>query len=264
MKVVKADATELALVALLDALASILIPLEITPGRLSQIARASFVKTTLANARKRTSGRPHLARIAALTGLSRTEVKRLVSSNFELGEQQPETFPRALRVLKAWQVSKGYSRSGQALPLRIHGPFPSFETLCREYSGDIPYKVILSELELRSRLRFRDRKRLVLPNKSSDRQRERSDEVSNLTFAASLFERLSSGNAVLLRRKDIVKAPTDIERTYVEKAIAGRIRSSLEDLPHLFVTRRGSRLSKECVDIYTVVLRSGSPKNSRG
>lgn len=264
MKVVKADATESALVALLDALASILIPLEITPARLSQIARASFVKTSLANARKRTSGRPHLARIAAMTGLSRAEVKRIVSSNFELGEQQPETFPRALRVLKAWQESRGYSRSGRALPLRIHGSFPSFETLCREFSGDIPYKVILSELERRSRLSFRDRKRFVLPNKSSTPQRALSEELSNLTFAASLIEQLSIGNPVLVKRKDTVKAPTDIERSYVEKAIAGRIRSGLEDLPHLFVTRRESRTSKKCVDIYTVVLRSGSSKNSRG
>ena len=263
MKVLKADAAESALVALLDALASILIPLEITPARLSQIARASFVKSSLSRAPKRTSGRPHLARIAALTGLSRTEVKRLVSSNFELGEQQPETFPRALRVLHAWQVSKRYSRSGRPIPLRIHGPFPSFETLCREFSGDIPYKVILSELERRSSLKFRNRKRWVLLNKPSGRQRTRSNEVSNLIFVASLIERLSSGNAVLVRRKDTVKAPTNIECSYVEKAIAGRIKNSLEDLPQLFAPRRGSSRNKGCVDIYTVVSRIAATRNSR-
>lgn len=264
MKVVKADAADLALVALLDALASILIPLEITPARLSQIARASFVKTSLTRARKPTSGQPHLARIAALTGLSRAEVKRLVSSNFEIGEQQPETSPRALRVLHAWQVSKRYSRSGRPLPLRVQGRFPSFETLCREFSGDIPYKVILSELEQRASLRFRDRKRWVSLRKSLKRQQASGDEVSNLTFAASLISQLSRGNAVLVRRHDTVRAPTSIESSYVEKAISGRIMDSLEDLPQLFVTRGGSKKSKACVDIYTLVSRSGPSKGSRG
>src|SRR6188768_296160 len=158
MKPAKDDAAELALVALLDALASVLIPLEITPTRLAQIARASFVKTSAMHVRMRSSGRPHLAKIAAVTGLSRSEVKRLVSSNFEIGEQQPETFPRALRVLKAWQVSKRYSISGQPKPLRIRGPFPSFESLCQEFSGDIPYKVILSELERKQVLKFGQKK----------------------------------------------------------------------------------------------------------
>jgi hypothetical protein len=263
MKALKADAAEASLVALLDALASILIPLDITPGRLSQIARASFVKTSLNRARKLTSGRPHLARIAALTGLSRTEVKRIVSSNFEIGKQEPETSPRALRVLKAWQVSKRYSKSGRALPLRLHGPFPSFETLCREFSGDIPYKVILSELEGRGSLGFRDRKRWVSLSKSSKQHPAKGDAVSNLSFAASLIEQLSRGSAVLVKRKDTVGAPHNVDRLYVEKAVAGRITNGLEDLPQLFISRRRSRKNKACVEIYTLVSRSGPSKNLR-
>ena len=59
------DPAQVALVALLDALASVLIHLEITPARLAQIARTSFVKVGSSQARMRTSGRPHLAKIAA-------------------------------------------------------------------------------------------------------------------------------------------------------------------------------------------------------
>ena len=50
------DSAETALVALLDALASVLIQLEITPARVAQIARTSFVKAGANHARKRTSG----------------------------------------------------------------------------------------------------------------------------------------------------------------------------------------------------------------
>ena len=241
---------------LLDALASVLIPLEITPARLSQMARASFVKAGISQARMRRSGRPHLARIAALTGLSRAEVKRLVSTEFQVTKRQPETSPRAIRVLNGWRDSKRYSRAGRALSLRILGPFPSFETLCREYSGDIPYRVILSELERRKDLTFQKKKTWVSIDRRQRRRTAQREELSSLLFAASLIERLARGKAVLVRRKDIVKAPNNIPASYVEKAIAGRVEGLLESLPHLFVTRRGSRRNKACVDIFTLVSKS--------
>ena len=249
--------------ALLDALASVLITLEITPGRLSQIARASFVKTSLAHARMRTSGRPHLAKIAALTGLSRAEVKRLISANFKFGKEQPETFPRALRVLKAWQESKRYSRAGRAISLRIHGPFPSFETLCRDYSGDIPYRVILSELERRASLTFQRKRSWVSISGSKGRRPEQLAELKNLRFAASLIGQLVRGDSVLVRRKDTVRAPSSIPSAYIEKAITTRVEGLLENLPQLFVSPRSSKKSEACVDIFTLVSKSNSPRSSR-
>jgi len=260
---VKEDAAELALAALLDALASVLIPLEITPGRLSQIARASFVKIGITQARMRVSGRPHLARIAALTGLSRAEVKRLVSTNFKVGKRQPDTSPRALRVLNAWQKSKRYSRAGRTRPLRIQGPFPSFETLCREYSGDIPYRVILTELERRENLTFQKNRSWVSINRSPKHRAAQRDELKSLVFAASIIESLSHENAVLVRRKATVKAPNNIQDSYVEKAVAGRVEGLLESLPQLFVTRRNSRRNKARVDVFTLVSKNNSIRSSR-
>jgi len=76
------NSIERALSQLLDALAEILIPLEVTPARLAQVARSSFVKVSAKEAKMRSSGRPHLAKIAARTGLSRAEVKKIVVANF--------------------------------------------------------------------------------------------------------------------------------------------------------------------------------------
>jgi hypothetical protein len=253
MKASKEEAAELALAGLLDVLASILIPLEITPARLAQIARASFVKAGVSHARMRSSGRPHLAKIAALTGLSRAEVKRLVSSNYEIGRQEPESSPRALRVLSAWQTSKRYSVAGRAIPLRINGRFPSFETLCREFSGDIPYKVILTELERRTSVKLLKKKTWVSVSKTLRPRSWNQRELSNLVFAASLIGELSFGAGVLVRRKERVSAPTNIPSAYVENAIAGRITNFLDSLPQLFVPRRSVRKSKACVNIYTLV-----------
>jgi len=263
MKSPKGDAAELALVALLDVLASILIPLEITPARLAQVARASFVKASVSHARMRSSGRPHLARIAALTGLSRAEVKRLVSSNYEIGHQEPENSPRALRVFGAWQTSKRYSVAGRAIPLRINGPFPSFETLCREFSGDIPYKVILTELERRSSVKLGKKGTWVSLSKAIKPRAPNQRELSNLVFAASLIGELSYGAGVLVRRKEKIGAPMDIPSAYVEKAIAGRITDLLDNLPQLFVPQKSVRKNRACVNIYTLVSASRSTRKDR-
>jgi len=263
MKASKEDAADFALSALLDVLASILIPLEITPARLAQIARASFVKASAIHARMRSSGRPHLARIAAITGLSRVEVKRLVSSNYAIGHQEPESSPRALRVLNAWQTSKRYSSAGRATRLRINGPFPSFETLCREFSGDIPYKVILTELERKASVKFQGNRKWVAVFKSSKANIARQHDLSNLIFAASLIGELSLSGKVLVRRKEKVSAPADIQNAYVENAIAGRVTNFLDNLPQLFVSRRTVRKSRPCVNVYTLVAASKPPRKLR-
>src|SRR5262245_28007072 len=146
------DPAELALVELLDALAGVLIQLGITPTRLAQLARASFVRIGAKQARTRTSGRPHLAKIAALTGLSRVEVKRIVAANFAAVDSDLESLPRTERVLFGWRNSTVYMNRRKPRKLRITGRSPSFYTLCKAFSGDIPHTVILRELERQHRI----------------------------------------------------------------------------------------------------------------
>ena len=257
MKPSKEDAVELALAALLDVLASILVPLEVTPARLAQIARASFVKASASNARMRSSGRPHLARIAAQTGLSRAEVKRVVSANYSFGPREPESSPRAVRVLDAWRDSRNYSRAGRGLELRVTGPSPSFETLCREYSGDIPYKVILTELERRFSVKLKKNRTRVVFVEASRTGNANQREVSNLIFAASMIGDLLHRDRVLVKRKERICASVAIQDSYVENAIATRVTDLLDNLPQLFVSRKNSRKNTSRVNVYTLVSKSG-------
>jgi len=263
MKPSHEDAAEVALAALLDVLASMLVPLEITPTRLAQIARVSFVKASAVKARMRTSGRPHLARIAALTGLSRAEVKRVVSANYKFSAREPENLPRALRVLRAWRISKGYSRAGKESDLRITGPFPSFETLCRDYSGDIPYRVILTELERRKRVKLKRSRTWISVIKTSDSRTAQQRELSNLVFAASMLGALSQNEGVLIKRQDKIRASSAIQDAYVENSIANRVSALLDNLPQVFISRRKSRQNTNRVTIYTLVSRSERTKKRR-
>lgn len=256
MKPSKEVATEVALAALLDVLASILVPLEVTPSRLAQIARASFVKATAVHARMRSSGRPHLAKIAALTGLSRVEVKRVVAANYKPAPREPESWPRALRVLAAWRTSKGYSRSGTASDLKITGPSPSFESLCRAYSGDIPYTVILSELERSRRIRLKRSRTWISVAKTPNVKSRYQRELSNLVFAASMIGDLSRSDGVLVKRVERIRALASIQDSYVEHAIASRITALLDNLPQLFVSKKVSRKNTNRVNVYTLVSRT--------
>jgi hypothetical protein len=263
MKSSKEDAAERALAALLDVLASMLIPLEVTPARLAQIARASFVKACAVEARMRSSGRPHLARIAARTGLSRAEVKRVVAAKYTFGPREPESSPRSLRVLNAWQTSAGYSRAKRGFSLRVTGPYPSFQTLCRDFSGDIPYKVILTELERLRRVRRSKKKTKISIVTSSKLRAPFQRDLSNLVFAASLLNDLAQSERVLLRRREKISAATSIQDSYVENAISSRVTALLDNLPELFVSQTKSRKNTNRVNVYTLVSKCVRYKKQR-
>ena len=255
MKTSKTDPAEIALHALLDVLASLLIALDITPMRLAQIARTSFVKAGAGAARKRKSGRPHLARIAALTGLSRLEVKRIVSANYKVGDREPEHAPRALRVLNAWR--KFASRSPRRLQneLKIIGSAPSFESLCKQYSGDIPYRVILNELLQRKCVHLVSARNAVGLSKTPLNRPGRQRDLNSLVFAAAFLADLEDGDRVLVKRKETVLVPKNISLEYVEAATAGKVAAFLDHLPMTFPTNQKQRRKREGVNVYALVSR---------
>jgi hypothetical protein len=254
MTLTSVESIESALSALLDALAVVLLRLEVTPARLSQIARASFVKAGATQARKRSSGRPHIARIAALTGLSRVEVKRIVESKFAYGKRQLDASPRAHRVLSAWHVSKTYARSGKPKVLRVMGAAPSFASLCKTYSGDIPYRVIYDELKRnRSITVSRDRKSVSV-NPDRSRNPEVSSTYAALLFATNFLIGALREDRVLIRRRERVHATSTVPSTYIEAAVAGRVTELLDQIPHLFPKKKGRK--KDAIEIFALVSRS--------
>lgn len=245
---------DLTLAALFDALAPVLIPLDVTPARVAQIARVSFVKACAKQARVKSSGRPHLARIASITGLSRAEVKRLISRPSTEDSANIELLPRALRVLHGWHTTRGYARSSVPRQLRIVGPAPSFESLCKLHSGDIPHTVILDELIRRGRVVVkRNPNRVVLVSKIG-RQSSHSWENASLAFAASLIRDALSKDAVLVKRMDKVSTARDFPDSYVESAISGRLTELLNQLPGLFARRQ--KPNRHILNVFTLVSKS--------
>jgi Family of unknown function (DUF6502) len=254
MRRLQEHSAEHALTALLDALAPVLIPLDITPDRLAQIARVAFVKASANQAQLKTSGRPHLARIAAVTGLSRAEVKRVVASNYRTEAFDPDCAPRALRVLSGWRNSKVYSTRGKPKALRIVGASPSFESLCKAHSGDIPYTVILDELERRRCIVFSRKRRWVAVAAALSKSTLHSREHAALMFATSFVRDALRHDTLLVRRKERVATSRDLPDAYVENAIAGRITDLLDQLPELFA--RKNRPKRNILNVFALVARN--------
>jgi uncharacterized protein DUF6502 len=86
------------------------------------------------------------SRVAILTGLTRKEVKRLRGAG-----AVPKTVShvnRATRVLSGWHQDVEFTGAdGRPLPLPLDGKHPSFTALVRRYSGDMPPKTMLEELQ---------------------------------------------------------------------------------------------------------------------
>ncbi|GAB4197259.1 MAG: hypothetical protein Tsb002_31200 [Wenzhouxiangellaceae bacterium] len=89
------------------------------------------------------------SRVAVLTGLTRVDVDRLLSTTPPHKSEQDEQYHRAARVLSAWRYEKGYcDEAGEPLVLAFDADNgPSFTDLVNRHSGGTPPRAVLDELE---------------------------------------------------------------------------------------------------------------------
>lgn len=134
-----------ALQKLLESLADVLLPRGMTPKRFGELARFAFLRAAVERSRRR-NGRVNHSRVAAQTGLSRAEVKRLLLQNEALYDDGLAQAP-VEKVLKGWRTDPAWAhRLGRPKLLRIIGPRASFAALVRKYGCDVPHRALLDEL----------------------------------------------------------------------------------------------------------------------
>ncbi len=127
----------------LKRLASTLIPIGYSLGDFIVDAKAAFVDAAVDHITNR-GDRPSDARIAILTGLSRAEVRKIRSMTG--GAPSALNTQRAERVMHGWFTDARFvDMKGAPSALPIKGEI-SFESLVKEYSGDMPYRAVLNEL----------------------------------------------------------------------------------------------------------------------
>jgi len=115
-------------------------------GEFRSVARAVFVM--VASEEYGIRGRPtNVSRVAALTGISRKEIKKIRDQTPENRWTPGMEISPANLLIHYWHFDSDFSEApGEPLPLPFDGP-RSFSELARKYAGDIPVGAIKEELK---------------------------------------------------------------------------------------------------------------------
>ena len=137
-------------------------------NKLTKIAFVNAARTVDAGSLSRIS----IARIAAVTGLTRTEVSQLLRSADIRASSISEPLNRAARVASGWVSDQKFcDERGQPRKLPFSSARNSFAVLVKKYSGDIPARAMLAEMKRMGLVRHdaNDSVRLGRPKKSDTR-----------------------------------------------------------------------------------------------
>ncbi len=116
-------------------------------ARVNRLTKIAYVEAARSIETK-SGGKLNMARIAALTGLTRTDVSQILRDTRASKRLESEPINRAIRVANGWTKDKRFrSRDGSPKPLQFDGGAASYTRLVKYYSGDIPPRAMLSEME---------------------------------------------------------------------------------------------------------------------
>lgn len=139
---------------LLEVLAPLLLANGITPTRIADIAKNALVASAASSARMST-GRVNQSKVAAITGLSRAEIRGRLAGASRLPPTRPKALDRSARVLAGWLRDPLFiDESGKPRSLPLKTGRWSFSELVRLHSGDVPPRVVLEQLHVRGLVRI--------------------------------------------------------------------------------------------------------------
>lgn len=140
---------------LLRPLVRILIDRGVAFDRFAEMARAVYVE--VAEREFALPGRkPSVSRISVLTGLTRKEVVRLLEAPRPEDAESAASYNRASRVVTGWlQEYPLEGTASGAAPLPLEGE-RSFAAVVKRYSGDMPARAVLDELQRVGAVRVRE------------------------------------------------------------------------------------------------------------
>ena len=136
-----------AVLKLLQPLIRILLRNGIPFGTFADLAKHVYVKIAMEEFglpnRKQTA-----SRVSIITGLTRKEVSRIQGLSEIENEETIERYNRAARVVSGWvRDSRFLDSTGQPAVLPVEGNGVSFSELVRHFSGDMPVRAVLDELD---------------------------------------------------------------------------------------------------------------------
>lgn len=256
-----------ALQDLITELALVLLPRGMTPKQFGDLARSAFVHAA-ADISKLRNGKVNHSRVAAQTGLSRADVRRLLKHNeFELrirGRSAVE------RVIDGWRTDRAFAtRAGQPKRLSIGDGTASFTRLVSKYGGDIPHRAVLDELRRIGAVKDSDGY-VVLQTSLHVKKRHDFAFLSPVLPALLDSLRIASRSAAPSASSSIyrltIPAETDLDLSIVRERCTSSAQSMLDGLAHslgaqVTVPRKKRRGAYSFA--ITILLAEGKPARSQ-
>ena len=140
------EALYAAVAKLLRPLARALLRNGVPYGAFADIAKKAFVDVAM-NELEVPGKKATVSRASTITGLSRKEIKRVMTIEEQDDRDMVVRYNRAARVVYGWVHDEKYSNDkGESAALEFENGDPSFSSLVKAYSGDVPPRAILDEL----------------------------------------------------------------------------------------------------------------------
>ena len=141
-----AQALTAALDKLLEPLVQLLVRNGLPHGAFAEVAKRVYVR--VAAEEERIAGRKQtISRMSVLTGLTRKEISRILKQPPPPAGETAARCHRAARVITGWIRDERFrDPDGSPRPLPFDGQ-ESFSDLVKAYSGDVPARAVLDELE---------------------------------------------------------------------------------------------------------------------
>jgi len=220
---------------LLQPLIRILLRHGIPCDALSAIARELYVRVATQEfplpGKKQTT-----SRVSILTGLTRKEVRRILTTAQALNQEATDRYNRAARVIAGWVRDKEFhDTNGHPLPLPLEGEKTSFGALVRRYSGDLLVRAVLDELLRVGAVRKAKDGRIRLQARSYVPQQSPTDTLQILgadtaDLIATIAHNLDMPAVPRYQRKVMYdNVPVEAVREF-QSLSADRAQSLLEDL----------------------------------
>jgi hypothetical protein len=177
--------------SLIESLGPVMVDEGLTAKIVADIAKRVLVNEA-ARRSKMTTGRVNHSKVAALTGLTRSEVRSLLRGQPSDGTRKRTGLDRITRVVEGWHAdSRFLSAHGKPRVLTLGAKAGEFGDLVRRHSGDIPPRVVLEQLLAKNRVKLqRGRVRLqaskasVSEPKASKQRPDVAPYVSDVLAAA--------------------------------------------------------------------------------
>ena len=175
-------------IRLFTSAASVLLRLGIDAPRAESLMREAFVAAAIENVRA-SRRRATQSRIASIAGISRLDVRNIVSAQHS--KSQRENKHRKTRIellLDGWRSDPRFlDRRGKPRPLTLIGARSEFALLVRRYGRDVTARVLLEQL-LRMRIAKERSGRVALSSVANSLAIRSSSAQSDLRFLTTWLQ----------------------------------------------------------------------------